>query len=130
MQKPLWMHHPHVRTGADLALDERFAEWATRAMGSLGYLIGQTVITAGWIVLNLVAFVSHWDPYPFILLNLAFSIQAAYAAPLILLAQRRSNQIASEEAHSTRLNTEAIQERQDEQTQLIRAIHDHVKGNE
>src|SRR5205807_9873426 len=51
----------------------------------------QTVVVAVWIALNLVAWSGQWDPYPFILLNLAFSTQAAYAAPLILLAQNRQD---------------------------------------
>ena len=55
------------------------------------FLVGQTVLVIGWIALNTVGLVQHWDPYPFILLNLAFSTQAAYAAPLILLAQNRQD---------------------------------------
>ena len=67
----------------------RRAERAARFFGTPQYIVGQTLVVIGWIVLNAVALVSHWDPYPFILLNLAFSTQAAYAAPLILLAQTR-----------------------------------------
>jgi uncharacterized membrane protein len=64
---------------------ERFA----RFFGTPKFILGQTVLVGIWIALNAVAFIRHWDPYPFILLNLAFSTQAAYAAPLILLAQTR-----------------------------------------
>lgn len=64
---------------------ERFA----RFFGTPKYLIWQTIIVAIWIALNAFAFSFRWDPYPFILLNLVFSTQAAYAAPLILLAQNR-----------------------------------------
>ena len=67
----------------------RAAERAARFFGTPQYIIGQTLIVIAWIALNSVALMSHWDPYPFILLNLAFSTQAAYAAPLILLAQTR-----------------------------------------
>ena len=67
----------------------RGAETAARFFGTPQYIIGQTVAVVVWVVLNSVAIVQHWDPYPFILLNLAFSTQAAYAAPLILLAQTR-----------------------------------------
>jgi len=67
----------------------RGAERAARFFGTPRYIIGQTLIVIAWIALNSVALLSHWDPYPFILLNLAFSTQAAYAAPLILLAQTR-----------------------------------------
>jgi uncharacterized membrane protein len=67
----------------------RAAERAARFFGTPQYIIGQTLIVIAWIALNSVAVMAHWDPYPFILLNLAFSTQAAYAAPLILLAQTR-----------------------------------------
>ena len=59
------------------------------ASGTPRFLVGQTIIVAAWILLNAIGLVKHWDPYPFILLNLMFSLQAAYAAPLILLAQTR-----------------------------------------
>jgi uncharacterized membrane protein len=67
----------------------RRAEKAARFFGTPQYIVGQTLVVIAWIILNAVALVGHWDPYPFILLNLAFSTQAAYAAPLILLAQTR-----------------------------------------
>jgi uncharacterized membrane protein len=61
-------------------------------MGSLRFLAYQTLFIGIWIGLNTVAIVRHWDPYPFILLNLLFSTQAAYASPLILLAQNRQEE--------------------------------------
>ena len=67
----------------------RAAERAARFFGTPQYIIGQTIVVIIWIALNSVALISHWDAYPFILLNLAFSTQAAYAAPLILLAETR-----------------------------------------
>src|SRR5437763_12154922 len=67
----------------------RFAENLARFLGTGRYLVAQTLVVLVWIFLNVVGIVSHWDPYPFILLNLGFSTQAAYAAPLILLAQNR-----------------------------------------
>jgi uncharacterized membrane protein len=67
----------------------RFAERLARFLGTGRYLAAQTIIVILWIFINGVGIVQHWDPYPFILLNLAFSTQAAYAAPLILLAQNR-----------------------------------------
>ena len=67
----------------------RIAEKLARFFGTPRYIIGQTIAVLIWIALNSLALISHWDPYPFILLNLAFSTQAAYAAPLILLAQTR-----------------------------------------
>jgi uncharacterized membrane protein len=67
----------------------RFAERLARFLGTGRYLVVQTALVVAWIILNGIALSNAWDPYPFILLNLAFSTQAAYAAPLILLAQNR-----------------------------------------
>jgi uncharacterized membrane protein len=67
----------------------QFSESIARFLGTGRYLAWQTILVVVWIVLNLFAVKLRWDPYPFILLNLAFSTQAAYAAPLILLAQNR-----------------------------------------
>src|ERR671917_1831645 len=67
----------------------RFSERIARFLGTGRFLAAQTVLVVVWITINVVAVSLRWDPYPFILLNLAFSTQAAYAAPLILLAQNR-----------------------------------------
>jgi uncharacterized membrane protein len=69
----------------------RFAESMARFLGTGRFIVGQTVLVVAWIIFNTVGAIKHWDPYPFILLNLAFSTQAAYAAPLILLAQNRQD---------------------------------------
>src|SRR6266568_3095525 len=69
----------------------RFSEAIARFLGTGRFLAGQSVLVVAWIVLNTIGIINHWDPYPFILLNLAFSTQAAYAAPLILLAQNRQD---------------------------------------
>jgi uncharacterized membrane protein len=69
----------------------RLSERVARFLGTGRFLAIQTVIVIVWIALNLTAVSLQWDPYPFILLNLAFSTQAAYAAPLILLAQNRQD---------------------------------------
>ena len=69
----------------------RFSEAIARFLGTGRFLFWQTMLVLAWIVLNSIGLVKHWDPYPFILLNLAFSTQAAYAAPLILLAQNRQD---------------------------------------
>jgi uncharacterized membrane protein len=69
----------------------RFSERIARFLGTGRFLAAQTVLVVVWITINLVAVSLRWDPYPFILLNLAFSTQAAYAAPLILLAQNRQD---------------------------------------
>jgi len=82
---------PPMGTRYDADAFGRFSEAIARFLGTGRFLFGQTLVVLGWIVLNVLAGVHHWDPYPFILLNLAFSTQAAYAAPLILLAQNRQD---------------------------------------
>jgi uncharacterized membrane protein len=69
----------------------RFAETMARFLGTGRFIVGQTILVVAWIIINTIGIIHHWDPYPFILLNLAFSTQAAYAAPLILLAQNRQD---------------------------------------
>ena len=78
---------PTPRLDADAV--GQFTEGIARFFGTGSYLLLQTILVIVWIVLNVFAVHLRWDPYPFILLNLAFSTQAAYAAPLILLAQNR-----------------------------------------
>ncbi|WP_067865285.1 DUF1003 domain-containing protein [Nocardia shimofusensis] len=79
------------RVGWDADALARGSERVARFLGTGRYLAIQTVIVVIWILLNVFAVSLRWDPYPFILLNLAFSTQAAYAAPLILLAQNRQD---------------------------------------
>ncbi len=93
----------------------RFSEGIARFLGTGRFLFFQTLLVIVWISLNSVALIKHWDPYPFILLNLAFSTQAAYAAPLILLAQNRQadrDRVQAEEdrsrAASERAETEYL----------------------
>jgi len=67
----------------------RFSEAVARNLGTARFLVVQTFLVIVWITINVMSITLQWDPYPFILLNLMFSVQAAYAAPLILLAQNR-----------------------------------------
>jgi uncharacterized membrane protein len=87
---PLRFHAPHVHLSSAFGGDwfGRKAEGFARFFGTPVFLIAQTVLVGVWIAFNVWG-LAHFDPYPFILLNLAFSTQAAYAAPLILLAQTR-----------------------------------------
>jgi uncharacterized membrane protein len=80
----------HART---LTLGQKIADQVAATMGSWRFIIAQSIMLAVWIVLNVAAFVQRWDPYPFILLNLALSFQAAYAAPFIMMAQNRQQDI-------------------------------------
>ena len=67
----------------------QFSETIARFLGTARFLVGQTIVVILWLIVNVTAVRLRWDPYPFILLNLLFSTQASYAAPLILLAQNR-----------------------------------------
>ena len=87
----------HKRAGRDvnqlhedsLTFGERVADAVASTMGSWRFIIVQSLILAAWIVLNVAAWVQQWDPYPFILLNLMLSFQAAYSAPIIMMSQNR-----------------------------------------
>jgi hypothetical protein len=72
-----------------LTLDQRTADYVARVVGSWSFIIGQSIILIIWVILNVVAWASHWDPYPFILMNLFLSLQAAYTAPVIMMSQNR-----------------------------------------
>ena len=82
----------HEKHGETLGFGSRLADSVANGMGSWKFIIVQTILVILWMGLNLVAFVHHWDVYPFILLNLVFSTQAAYAAPIIMMAQNRQNE--------------------------------------
>jgi uncharacterized membrane protein len=89
--------------GADeikLTLGQKVADGVAATMGSWNFIIVQSALLTAWIVLNLVAVVQHWDPYPFILLNLALSFQAAYAAPFIMMSQNRQSDIDRQKAEN------------------------------
>ena len=75
-----------------LTFGQRIADAVANGMGSWAFIIGQSVFVVIWMALNVVGFIRHWDVYPFILLNLIFSTQAAYAAPIIMMAQNRQGQ--------------------------------------
>jgi len=72
-----------------LTMGQRIADRVAETMGSWTFIIIQSTILIAWIVLNVIAYMNHWDPYPFILLNLGLSFQAAYAAPIIMMSQNR-----------------------------------------
>src|SRR4030081_2690844 len=72
-----------------LLLGQRVADGVAATMGSWRFIIIQSCILAVWLILNSVAWINHWDTYPFILLNLALSFEAAYAAPIIMMSQNR-----------------------------------------
>ncbi len=79
-------------------------------MGSWRFILTQSGILAIWVALNVVGIVAHWDPYPFIFLNLVMSLQAAYAAPIIMMSQNRQGQkdrLAAEHDYQINVRAEA-----------------------
>lgn len=85
----LTWHEKHRET---LTYSQILADKLALGMGSWTFLITQTVFILLWILLNIIGYIYHWDPYPFILLNLLFSVQAAYAAPVIMMSQNRQSE--------------------------------------
>jgi uncharacterized membrane protein len=131
-------HHHHIdrSTFGDDPFG-RAAERFARFFGTSKFLGGQSILIIAWIAFNVIGLVSHWDPYPFILLNLVFSTQAAYAAPLILLAQNRQadrdkHDSAADAAHREELaaTTQALLHGMSEllavNTGLTQVVHDSM----
>ena len=87
-----------VSSAASLTTGQKVADQVASTMGSWRFIIIQTTILLCWIALNVTLFIAHWDPYPFILLNLALSFQAAYAAPFIMMSQNRQQDIDRRDA--------------------------------
>ena len=84
------------------------ADWVAETVGSWRFIVVQSVLLGIWIIVNVIAFINHWDPYPFILLNLVLSFQAAYAAPIIMMSQNRQSEIDRRHAQNDyRINVKA-----------------------
>ena len=103
--KPYKHEHEPVKNLNDVIREKRThgqiaADRIAKVMGSWNFLIIQSVILTLWVILNILAFVYHWDPYPFILLNLFLSLQAAYTAPVIMMSQNRQAERDRLEAHN------------------------------
>lgn len=101
LSMPVTSRRPRISFDSDAV--GRYSENIARFFGTGTYLLIQTVIVIVWIIINIAVVALRFDPYPFILLNLAFSTQAAYAAPLILLAQNRQEDRDKESVREDRL---------------------------
>lgn len=109
----------HERHNDQLSFGERLSDTITKVMGSWHFIVWQTVIVMLWMTLNIIGLVRHWDVYPFVLLNLIFSTQSAYAAPIIMMSQNRQNQRDREQAlHDYQVNLAAKEEIENIQRQL------------
>jgi uncharacterized membrane protein len=106
---------------------EAMADLFARSVGSWTFIIIQSVLLALWVVANVMRIVKQWDPYPFILLNLALSFQAAYASPIIMMSQNRLERMADQRNHLA-LQIALLAEQEDTKTlQLLHKICAHLK---
>lgn len=101
-----------------LSFSQKLADRVAKMIGSWTFIIWQTIFVIAWMSLNIFGAIHHWDAYPFILLNLLFSTQAAYAAPIIMMAQNRQNERDRAQAQKdyetntqAKLEIEALQEK-------------------
>jgi len=78
---------------------ERVADGFASLLGSWRFIIIQSIVLAIWMTLNAIGWIKHWDPYPFVLLNLALSFQSAYTGPILLMSQNRQNRISERRSH-------------------------------
>ncbi len=126
--EPFPHRHPPVQNVNEI-LEERFtvgqrtADTVARVMGSWRFIIIQSVILGLWVVLNVMAWMRHWDPYPFILMNLVLSLQAAYAAPVIMMSQNRQAVRDRVEAHNDFLINQKAEEE-------IRVLMEHLQAQD
>ncbi|MGH6981404.1 MAG: DUF1003 domain-containing protein, partial [Stellaceae bacterium] len=127
------------------SIGSRVADIVARVVGSWRFIIIQSILLVIWMVLNAVAWIEHWDPYPFILLNLALSFQAAYTAPIIMMSQNRQSEIDRQAAQhdydvnlKAELEIELLHQKIDlmrekeiaELTAIIRGLEDHLRAHE
>lgn len=115
-------------------LSQRMADRFARLVGSWKFIIIQTIVLGVWIVLNLVAYVNHWDPYPFILMNLVLSMQAAYSAPILMMSQNRQAERDRIEAHNdflinqkAEVEIRTILEHLEAQNEALKIIHKNLE---
>jgi uncharacterized membrane protein len=126
------LHHlrqqkmPKHREHATTSLGQRVADAVAATVGSWRFIIIQTVLISFWITFNIYGWMNHWDPYPFILLNLFLSFQAAYTAPFIMMSQNRQSEIDRHKADKDyHVNLRAVLE--------IESLHqklDHLRDHE
>jgi uncharacterized membrane protein len=109
----------HKKHKEEYTFGDKISDAVANGMGSWRFIIWQTIIVVIWMTLNVIGFVKHWDNYPFILLNLIFSTQAAYAAPIIMMSQNRQNERDRRHAeHDYKINIDAKKEIEDLQVHL------------
>jgi uncharacterized membrane protein len=126
--QPFTHAHPPVRDVNQIDQErltpgQRAADRVAAVVGSWRFIIIQSVVLVAWAWLNLTAWTRHWDPYPFILMNLFLSLQAAYTAPMLMMSQNRLAARDRLEAHNDfEINRKAEEE--------VRAILDHLTAQD
>jgi uncharacterized membrane protein len=118
-----------------LTVGQRASDWIAAKVGSWTFIIGQSVFLAVWAVVNVTAWLQHWDPYPFIFMNLMLSLQAAYTAPMIMMSQNRKAIRDRVEAHIdyevnviAETEIKVILENLEAQNIAIAEIHQQIKS--
>ena len=114
-------HHEQATAG------ERLADQIAAGIGSWRFLVIQTIAVIAWVAVNLIGFARRWDPFPFILLNLLFSVQAAYTGPVLLLAGNRQSQKDRRTLEQTYEDSEALLKKIDSNTALTLRIAKHLE---
>lgn len=138
--QPFRHDHPPVKNineviSEQLSPGQRAADWVVAKVGSWGFIIGQSTLLGIWALLNVTAWINHWDPYPFILMNLVLSLQAAYTAPMIMMSQNRQAARDRIEAHNdyeinlkAELEIRTIIENLESQNIAIAELHSMLEG--
>ncbi|MBP7735563.1 MAG: DUF1003 domain-containing protein [Spirochaetes bacterium] len=136
--QPFHHQHPPVRNTNDIFEEKRIfsiraSDRFAAVVGSWKFIVIQTIILILWVILNVTAWAYHWDPYPFILMNLVLSLQAAYATPIIMMSQNRLADRDRIEAHNDYLlnvkseeEVRVILEHLEAQNRALAEIHDAV----
>jgi uncharacterized membrane protein len=119
-------HNSAQKPAPTLTIGQKIADTVAATMGSWTFIIIQSALLFIWIVLNVTAFIQKWDPYPFILLNLALSFQAAYAAPFIMMSQNRQQDVDRREAE----NDHQINIKAELEIELLHQKIDSLRENE
>jgi uncharacterized membrane protein len=124
--------HIHLPT----TLGDSLSDAIATNMGSWKFIISQTLFVVLWMSVNLVAATYHWDPYPWILLNLIFSTQAAYAAPIIMMAQnrqankdRRRDDIEAQEVEQLVQAQKSLHSINEAQLEILKLLQSHIAGD-
>ena len=109
--EPFKHDHPPVQELGDMdpgpsSQGEKFADWVYRNLGSWRFILAQSILVAVWVLLNITAYMQAWDPYPFIFMNLIFSLQSAYTASLILMSQNRQDRLKAHNDYLMNLRAE------------------------